>query len=41
VHGDATSEEVLRAAGIDRARVLVTALNTDADNARPSSGQPS
>ena len=26
VHGDATSEEVLRAAGIDRARVLVTAL---------------
>ena len=32
VHGDATSEEVLRAAGIDRARVLVTALTTDADN---------
>ena len=32
VHGDATSEEVLRAAGIDLARVLVTALNTDADN---------
>jgi voltage-gated potassium channel len=32
VHGDATSEEVLAAAGIDRARVLVTALNTDADN---------
>jgi voltage-gated potassium channel len=32
VHGDATSEEVLRAAGIDRARVLVTALATDADN---------
>ena len=32
VHGDATSEEVLRAAGIDRARVLVTALNADADN---------
>jgi voltage-gated potassium channel len=32
VHGDAASEEVLRAAGIDRARVLVTALNTDADN---------
>ncbi|HEY1917445.1 MAG TPA: potassium channel protein [Streptosporangiaceae bacterium] len=32
VHGDATSEEVLQAAGIDRARVLVTALNTDADN---------
>lgn len=32
VHGDATSEELLRAAGIDRARVLVTALNADADN---------
>jgi voltage-gated potassium channel len=32
VHGDATSEEVLRAAGIGRARVLVTALATDADN---------
>jgi voltage-gated potassium channel len=32
VHGDATDEEVLRAAGIDRARVLITALNTDADN---------
>jgi voltage-gated potassium channel len=32
VHGDATDEEVLRAAGIDRAQVLVTALNTDADN---------
>jgi voltage-gated potassium channel len=32
VHGDATSEEVLRAAGIHRARVLVTALSTDADN---------
>ena len=32
VHGDATDEAVLRAAGIDRARVLVTALNTDADN---------
>jgi voltage-gated potassium channel len=32
VHGDATDEDVLRAAGIDRARVLVTALNTDADN---------
>lgn len=32
VHGDAADEEVLRAAGIDRARVLVTALNTDADN---------
>ncbi|MDQ2754694.1 MAG: potassium channel protein [Actinomycetota bacterium] len=32
VCGDATDEDVLRAAGIDRARVLVTALNTDADN---------
>jgi voltage-gated potassium channel len=32
VHGDAASEEVLRAAGIHRARVLVTALSTDADN---------
>src|SRR5947207_2330813 len=32
VQGDATSDEVLREAGIDRARVLVTALNTDADN---------
>ncbi len=32
VHGDATDENVLRAAGIDRARVLITALNADADN---------
>jgi voltage-gated potassium channel len=32
VHGDATDEEVLRAAGIGRAQVLVTALNTDAYN---------
>ena len=32
VQGDATDEAVLRAAGIERARVLVTALNTDADN---------
>jgi voltage-gated potassium channel len=32
VRGDATSDEVLQEAGIDRARVLVTALNTDADN---------
>lgn len=32
LHGDATDEEVLHAAGIERARVLVTALNTDADN---------
>lgn len=30
--GDATDEDVLRAAGIARARVLVTALNGDADN---------
>jgi voltage-gated potassium channel len=32
VRGDATSDEILKEAGIDRARVLVTALNTDADN---------
>lgn len=32
VCGDATNEDVLRAAGIDRARVLITALNADADN---------
>jgi voltage-gated potassium channel len=32
VLGDATDEAVLRAAGIDRARVLVTALHNDADN---------
>jgi voltage-gated potassium channel len=32
VHGDATDEDVLRAAGIARARVLITALNADADN---------
>ena len=32
VCGDATDEEVLRAAGIDQARVLITALNGDADN---------
>jgi voltage-gated potassium channel len=32
VCGDATDEDVLRAAGIDRARVLITALNADADN---------
>lgn len=30
--GDATDEDVLRAAGINRARVLVTAINGDADN---------
>lgn len=32
VLGDATDEEVLREAGIERARVLITALNADADN---------
>lgn len=32
VHGDATDDSVLREAGIDRARVLVTALSDDADN---------
>ena len=32
VCGDATDEGVLHAAGIDRARVLITALNGDADN---------
>jgi voltage-gated potassium channel len=32
VLGDATDENVLREAGIDRARALVTALNADADN---------
>jgi voltage-gated potassium channel len=32
VRGDATTDESLREAGIDRARVLVTALNTDAEN---------
>jgi voltage-gated potassium channel len=32
VSGDATDEEVLRAAGIERAAVLITALNGDADN---------
>jgi voltage-gated potassium channel len=32
VHGDATLDEVLRDAGIGRARVLAAALNTDADN---------
>jgi len=32
VRGDATSDEVLREAGVERARVLVSALNTDADN---------
>lgn len=32
IHGDATDERILREAGIDRARVLITALNADADN---------
>ena len=32
VQGDATSDDVLRMAGIDRARALITALNADADN---------
>jgi voltage-gated potassium channel len=32
VLGDATDDTVLRAAGIERARTLVTALNADADN---------
>jgi voltage-gated potassium channel len=32
VRGDATSDETLRAAGIDRARGLVTCMNDDADN---------
>lgn len=32
VQGDATDEDVLREAGIDRARALITALNADADN---------
>lgn len=32
VCGDATDEDILRAAGIARARTLVTALNGDADN---------
>jgi voltage-gated potassium channel len=32
VHGDATEEETLRAAGIERAQSLITALDQDADN---------
>ncbi len=32
LHGDATSDEVLRRAGIERARALVTVLGSDADN---------
>jgi voltage-gated potassium channel len=32
LHGDATSDEVLRQAGVDRARALVTVVASDADN---------
>lgn len=32
VHGDATDDRILKEAGIERARVLVSALTTDADN---------
>jgi voltage-gated potassium channel len=32
IEGDATSDEVLRRAGVDRARALVTVLGSDADN---------
>ena len=32
IQGDATDEGILRAAGIDRARALISALHTDADN---------
>ncbi len=32
LHGDATSDEVLRLAGVERARALVTVLASDADN---------
>lgn len=32
LHGDATSDEILRRAGIDRARALVTLVASDADN---------
>ena len=32
LHGDATSDEVLRHAGIERARALVTVMASDADN---------
>jgi voltage-gated potassium channel len=32
VYGDATADEVLRHAGVDRARALVTVLASDADN---------
>lgn len=32
INGDATEDDILRAAGIERARALVAALNADADN---------
>ncbi len=32
MHGDATSDEVLKRAGVERARALVTVLSSDADN---------
>lgn len=32
IQGDVTNDDILQEAGIDRARVLVAALNTDADN---------
>jgi voltage-gated potassium channel len=32
IHGDATDDDVLRHAGVDRARALVAALDSDADN---------
>lgn len=32
LHGDATSDEVLRLAGVERARALVTVVGSDADN---------
>ncbi|HEX5271612.1 MAG TPA: potassium channel protein [Gemmataceae bacterium] len=32
LHGDATSDEMLRAAGVERARALVTVAPSDADN---------
>jgi voltage-gated potassium channel len=32
LHGDATSDEILKTAGIDRARALVAVLPSDADN---------
>jgi voltage-gated potassium channel len=32
VHGDATEDEVLRKAGVDRAKALITVVGSDADN---------